>query len=47
MLPTHFLIQILQQNRSFLPERFGVESLVLFGSYARNSQHEGSDVEII
>ncbi len=47
MLQTHSLIQILQQNKSFLRDRFGVESLVLFGSYARNSQQEESDVDLL
>lgn len=47
MLPTNSLIQILQQNKPFLQERFGVESLVLFGSYARNNQREESDVDLL
>jgi len=47
VLPTNYLIQILQQNKPFLQERFGVESLVLFGSYARNNQREESDVDLL
>lgn len=47
MLPTNTLIQILQQNKAYLRERFGVESLVLFGSYASNKQQEDSDVDLL
>jgi predicted nucleotidyltransferase len=47
MLPTHILIQILQQHKAYLQERFGVERLVLFGSYANNKQQEDSDVDIL
>jgi hypothetical protein len=47
MLLTASLIQTLQQNKAFLKERFGVESLVLFGSYARNMQQEESDVDLL
>ena len=47
MLSTQTLIQILQQNKAHLKERFGVESLVLFGSYASNKQGTESDVDLL
>lgn len=47
MLLTRSLIQSLQQNKTFLNERFGVESLTLFGSYARNMQQEESDIDLL
>lgn len=39
-------ISILLSNANFLKEHFGVRSLRLFGSVARNEQHEGSDVDV-
>lgn len=47
MLTTTSIIQLLQQNKTYLQERFGIESLVLFGSFARNNQQENSDVDIV
>ena len=46
MLPTQSIISILQQNQAFLQERFGVEKLVLFGSYAKDKQGEESDIDL-
>ena len=39
-------IGLLRASASFLKEHFGVRSLRLFGSVARNEQHEGSDVDV-
>ena len=47
MTSTPSLIQILQQNKAHFQERFGLESLVLFGSYAKNNQQEESDVDLL
>lgn len=47
MLTTQTLIETLQQNKVYLTERFGIESLILFGSFARNNQQEKSDVDIL
>ena len=47
MTSTPSLIQILQQNKAHFQERFGLESLVLFGSYASNNQQEESDVDLL
>jgi predicted nucleotidyltransferase len=47
MLSATIIKQLLQQNKTYLQERFGIESLVLFGSFARNNQQENSDVDIL
>lgn len=39
-------IRLLQSCSDMLRERFGVRSLRLFGSVARDEQNEGSDVDI-
>ena len=39
-------IQIIAANAQELKQRFGVRSMQLFGSVARNEQHDGSDVDI-
>ena len=38
--------QIIASKAPELRRRFGVNALQLFGSVARNEQHEGSDVDI-
>ena len=39
-------IQIIRDHASELQSRFGIQSISLFGSVARNEQHEGSDVDL-
>ena len=39
-------IQILTEHIAELAEKFGVRSLILFGSVARDEHHEGSDVDV-
>ncbi len=39
-------IKILQSYSDIIRERFGVKSLQLFGSVARNEQKSGSDVDV-
>lgn len=39
-------INILTTNAETLRNRFGIKSLMLFGSVARGEQHEGSDVDV-
>jgi predicted nucleotidyltransferase len=41
------VIRILQQHRPELAERFGVKSLVLFGSVAPGQATEASDVDML
>jgi len=47
MVSTQTILSVLRQNQAYLKERFGVESLVLFGSYATNRQRETSDVDLL
>lgn len=39
-------IEILRSTRQYLSEHYGVHSLTLFGSVAKEEQHEGSDVDV-
>ena len=39
-------IQIIRAHAPELQSRFGIQSISLFGSVARNEQHEGSDVDL-
>lgn len=41
------VIKILDAHKATLSERFGVTDLVLFGSTARDTAGEGSDVDIL
>ena len=41
------IIQLLKEQKNFLQERFGLATMVLFGSYARNEQTEESDVDLL
>ncbi len=47
MLTREQIIQILRDNKTYLQNRFGLESLVLFGSYGRGDQHEESDIDFL
>lgn len=39
--------RILQSQKPYLREKFGVEVIGVFGSYVRNEQHPGSDIDIL
>lgn len=39
-------IDIIRQHSSELQQQFGITSMRLFGSVARNEHHEGSDVDL-
>jgi predicted nucleotidyltransferase len=41
------VIRILQQHRDELVDKFGVKSLALFGSVARDDAHDASDVDLL
>ena len=41
------VIETLRAHRETLAERFGVTSLALFGSYARGTATESSDIDIL
>ncbi len=47
MLTKEQIIQLLQSNKTYLQERFGIETLVLFGSYCRGEQKESSDIDLV
>ncbi len=37
----------LRKSKAVLNAKYGVKDLAVFGSYARNEHHEGSDVDIL
>jgi len=41
------IINIIRAERSFLQENFGVLSIGLFGSYAKNKQTSDSDIDFL
>ncbi|MFN3742892.1 MAG: nucleotidyltransferase family protein [Anaerolineales bacterium] len=42
-----FILQILKQRQAELTQRFGVKSLFLFGSVARDEASTSSDVDLL
>lgn len=41
------ILNILKIEKPYLKERFGVEEIGLFGSYARGEEQVGSDIDIL
>ena len=41
------IINILRDKKVDLAQNFGVRKMALFGSYARNEQNEGSDIDVV
>lgn len=41
------IIEFLQKNKPYLQEKYGVVSIGLMGSYARDEQNEESDIDFI
>lgn len=41
------IIEFLQKNKPYLHDKYGVESIGLMGSYARDEQNEESDIDFI
>ena len=41
------ILAALKKEKPYLYEKFGVEEIALFGSYARNEQKEGSDIDVL
>ncbi len=41
------IIEILRNEKEFLKEKYGVLSIGIFGSYARNDQQSGSDIDLL
>lgn len=46
MLQNEIIIEKLQNLKQELNDRFGIEEIALFGSFARNEAREDSDVDI-
>ncbi len=46
MLDKDRTIETLKNTRHYLGEHYGVSSMLLFGSLARNEQREDSDVDV-
>ena len=46
MLDRAQTIEKLKSSRQYLSEHYGVSSMLLFGSVARNEQREDSDVDV-
>ena len=47
LLQTKDIIEKLRAEKEHFQQRFGVASLVLFGSYAKNKQKAGSDIDFM
>jgi predicted nucleotidyltransferase len=41
------LIELLRKQAPYLAERYGVETLEVFGSYVRGEQKTGSDLDVL
>ena len=41
------ILRILEEQKPELVHRYGLKRLALFGSYAREDQHENSDVDVL
>ncbi|HWA06338.1 MAG TPA: nucleotidyltransferase domain-containing protein [Ignavibacteria bacterium] len=41
------IIEFLQKNKPYLHNEYGVESIGLMGSYARDEQNDDSDIDFI
>lgn len=40
------VLNFLRTHKDELSQRYGVEKIGLFGSYAKDEQHEGSDIDL-
>lgn len=41
------ILDFLRKNKPLLKEKFGVDNIMLFGSYARNEASPDSDIDIL
>ncbi|MFH1197950.1 MAG: nucleotidyltransferase domain-containing protein [bacterium] len=41
-----YILAFLKENKEFLRERYGVEKISLFGSFARGEETEESDIDL-
>ena len=44
---TQEILKILREQKKFLGEEFHIQKIGLFGSYAENIQHDGSDIDLV
>jgi len=42
-----YILNFLKENKKELQEKFALESIGLFGSYAKNTANEQSDIDIV
>lgn len=47
MLQQYDILNYLRSNKELFHEKFSIEKIGIFGSYARNEQTENSDIDII
>jgi predicted nucleotidyltransferase len=47
MISREQIIAALQLDKELMSEKFGVDEIGLFGSYARNEQTEDSDIDVL
>lgn len=47
MLAPHEVTDMLRQHLAYLSSEYGVTRLGLFGSYAKGSPHEHSDIDLV
>lgn len=40
-------IRIITENKKLIEKRYGVKSIILFGSVARGDNHQGSDIDLL
>ena len=45
-MKTSRILDLLKNNRGLLQDKFGVNSIAIFGSYAANNQTNNSDIDI-
>lgn len=41
------ILDFLKQNRRYLSDKYHIRKIALFGSFAKNKQHDESDVDIL
>ena len=41
------ILDFLKQNRRYLSDKYHISKIALFGSFAKNKQHDESDVDIL
>jgi len=46
-LSQQVILQRLKSELQFINQHYGVKKIGLFGSYARNEQHEDSDIDLL